>query len=177
VSVGVTAVAYTWVDGFTSPIDPNVAGKEFARIAKRDQELVPFALVEESRDPSSPLHAVFEWNDREAATRYREGQAEQLIQSIQVVYVRNDTEDELPPMRAYVNVINDAPEFAMYEPVVPDLNSTKGYVNVRLLHADDFHVHHVQSALKSLLAWRKRYHDVESLRPIFEVVDMIAAND
>lgn len=46
--------------------------------------LVPADVVEAARDPESPLHHHFEWDDSEAAQRYRITQARTLIRSVLV---------------------------------------------------------------------------------------------
>lgn len=47
--------------------------------------LTPIAVVDAARDPESPLHNSFEWDDNEAAHHYRLWQARQLI-SVAVRY-------------------------------------------------------------------------------------------
>jgi hypothetical protein len=44
--------------------------------------LQPFDVVEAARDPGSPLHDSFEWNDSVAAERYRLEQARRLIRTV-----------------------------------------------------------------------------------------------
>lgn len=43
-------------------------------------------VVDEARDPNSPLHSRFEWDDTVAGDRYREVQARELIRSVRIVY-------------------------------------------------------------------------------------------
>lgn len=54
--------------------------------------LTPDAVVEAASEPDSPLHPCFEWDDTEAAARYRLDQARTLIRSVRVV-VRTDTRE------------------------------------------------------------------------------------
>lgn len=49
--------------------------------------LTASAVVEAARDPSSPLHGEFEWDDSEAAVRYRLYQARTLIRRVRLLYV------------------------------------------------------------------------------------------
>ncbi|GIW89962.1 MAG: hypothetical protein KatS3mg109_1339 [Pirellulaceae bacterium] len=44
--------------------------------------LLPEHVVEAARDPASPLHSHFTWDDGEAAHRYRLWQARQLIRAV-----------------------------------------------------------------------------------------------
>jgi len=52
---------------------------ELQRLAKVHDGLKPQQVVDEARDPSSPLHPHFEWDDTIAAEKHRLDQARQLI--------------------------------------------------------------------------------------------------
>ncbi len=62
-----------------------------ARLAKIAEEcggnLTPDAVLEDARSKKSPLHDQFEWNDGEAAHKYRLDQARTLIRSVRVEVV------------------------------------------------------------------------------------------
>lgn len=47
--------------------------------------LLPEAVVQAARDPRSPLHASFTWNDSEAAEKRRLDEARALIRSVKVI--------------------------------------------------------------------------------------------
>lgn len=70
-------------------------------IGQRDRGLLrPHALVDDARDPSSPGHSYFEWDDAIAGEAHRIEQARRLIRSIRVEYKptpRSDTRS----VRAY----------------------------------------------------------------------------
>ena len=172
-STGVTPIKYEWADGYPSKVDPEIAGRELERLAKRDQEIVPLTLVEESRDPSAPLHACFEWDDSEAATLYREDQARTFIRSLKIVYVRNDTEDVLPPIRAYVSVVDD-PGLDMYVPGNPGTKAQRHYRPiVHVMSEQDIRDRYVQTAFEALASWRQRYRDIEAFADIFVQIDAL----
>ena len=68
-------------------------------------------VVSAARDPISPLHGKFEWEDSKAAQQYRLWQARKLIASVTI---------KLPdgqPVRKYINV-TVGPAARQYEPVV-----------------------------------------------------------
>lgn len=46
--------------------------------------LTPAEVVDAARNPKSPLHAYFEWDNDRAADAYRLGQARQLIRSVKI---------------------------------------------------------------------------------------------
>ncbi|MFO0271514.1 MAG: hypothetical protein ACK53W_13385 [Gemmatimonadota bacterium] len=58
-------------------------------LERPDGRIVPAEVVDAARDPTSPLHGHFEWDDTVAAERHRLDQARQLIrQSMLHVTVR-----------------------------------------------------------------------------------------
>jgi len=58
----------------------NQVVEELKRIAKEHAGLLqPAIVVQEARPTSSPLHSQFEWDDSQAAEKYRIQQARQLI--------------------------------------------------------------------------------------------------
>ena len=65
----------------------------------------PQALVDAARDPISPAHKWFEWDDAKAGEQYRVMQARHYLRSITVEYAT----EELPPVqvRAFVPVYVD----------------------------------------------------------------------
>lgn len=179
-TTGITPVKYEWSDGFPTVIDPTVAGRELERIAKRDQEVVPITLIEESKPEGAPLHDAFEWDDTEAAERYREDQAKRLIRALKVVYVRNDTEEPLPPVRAYVSVL-DEPGFEMYgrnkPPSAHDpLRAKRHYRPIAKVMSDaDLRDQYRRQAFSILCSWRDRYQDIDDFARIFEAIDVMRA--
>lgn len=99
-----------------------------ARLAKIAEEnggnLTPDAVLEDARSKKSPLHDQFEWNDGEAAHKYRLDQARTLIRSVRVEvvteektvsvvrYLRNPEMPNKAQGYADVVVIRDSTELA-----------------------------------------------------------------
>src|SRR4029434_7353041 len=52
--------------------------------------LHPATVVDDARDPTSPLHDFFEWDDSTAAQQYRLGQARQLIRRVKIQVTVHD---------------------------------------------------------------------------------------
>lgn len=170
-TTGVTAVEYQWREGFRTNIKPDVAGRELDRIAKRDQEVVPITLVEENSTPGTPLYTYFEHDNPTAAGLYREDQAKRLIGALKIVYVRNDTEEPLPPVRAYVSVM-DEPEFDMYAPNKPP--ASRHYRPImKVMSSDDLRDQYRRQAFDTLCSWRDRYQDIEEFARIFQEIDTL----
>lgn len=58
--------------------------------------LTPQAVVEAARDPRSPLHDRFTWDDSEAANKQRLHEARTLIRSVKVVITTNRVQVKAP---------------------------------------------------------------------------------
>ena len=95
-------MAYAWKPNSRLSIPAGIAGAEIERIRQeRAGFFTPASLVEASRPADAPLHPAFEWNDRKAASAYREVQASHMIRSIVVL---NSGDPEGEPLRAFVSV-------------------------------------------------------------------------
>ena len=76
----------------------------------REGLLRPADVVEAARDPESPLHTHFEWDDTAAAAKWREEQARQLIRNIRI-----EVGDSVPvSVRAFVSLPVDRQNGAGY---------------------------------------------------------------
>lgn len=158
--IGATPVRYSWRGGARIAAEPDIAAKEFERILDQHGDLDPVTIVAESQHTTAPLHTAFEWVDQTAADLYREHQARTMVQSLIVVHVRNDTEDELPPLHAYVKVSEEP--FDMYERAIPVLaTSEPRSIAVKSIpSAEEVHQQALQEALARLQSWRKQYQAV-----------------
>lgn len=63
--------------------------------------ITPEGVVNAARDPKSPLHCKFEWDDGIAAEQYRRDQARTLIRKL--TFVTADTTHKLYPAIRYVH--------------------------------------------------------------------------
>src|SRR5678815_5205406 len=61
-------------------------------IRKKTGAVTSRAVIDDARDPGSPLHQFFDWDDSSAAEKFRLHQAGQLIQRVQVI-VKTPTGD------------------------------------------------------------------------------------
>lgn len=95
-------VAFKIVDG--SRIrkgDAQAIGSILERI-KQTGPLTAEAVLEEAKNPRSPLHKYIEWDDSKAAHQYRLEQARKIIRSIEVVV--EDAKGKSRQLRGYFNV-------------------------------------------------------------------------
>lgn len=57
-----------------------------------ESRLTPQAVVEQARNPTSILHAFFQWDDQKAAQQHRLDQARRLISSFEIVVISHRKE-------------------------------------------------------------------------------------
>lgn len=143
--------AYASVPGLTA----QVVGEELERIRKtRNGNMIAADVLKEAKKASSPLHSVFEWDDRKAAYHYRLGQAGDLIRAVVVV---NSESPDGQPVRAFVNV---------------GVDDERGYTSVVAAMSDSvMRAQVISRAWKELEDWRNRYNGLVEFAKVFEVVD------
>lgn len=150
-------MVYKWkLDGLV-PVDAQTAGEELDRIYGETGKIEPKDVVDRSREETAPLHPCFEWNDATAAEKYRENQAASLIRNIAVI-TEPATDQEAPQIvRAFVNVQN------AYQPM-------------RVVQEDPDKMSELLStALRELRCFQAKYKTLETLRPVFDVIEKITA--
>ena len=80
-----------------APETESVRKMELQRIASSNGGLLrPDDVVQAARDPGSPLHGCFEWDDSKAAHEYRVHIARNLISSFRLVTVRDGKSIRVP---------------------------------------------------------------------------------
>jgi hypothetical protein len=110
--------------------DSSIRGALLAVAEKAGGVVAPEAVVSSAADPDSPLHDLFEWDDSEAAAKFRLVQAGALIRRVKLHIVRASTETKVLTVnttRAFVAPIGerrskDHPEggYAQVEKVLSD---------------------------------------------------------
>lgn len=132
---------------------------ELQRIYDENRHLTPQLVVAAARDPLSPLHAQFEWDDSVAGEKYREQQAQHLIRRVKIVY-RTTPEGEEKKVRAWVAVPQDDALNRVYMPTEEALSDD---FTRRLLLKD---------MEREWLAFRRRYeHMAEFAAMVAEYVN------
>lgn len=121
-------------------------------------ELTPKDVVDDARNPNSPLHSHFEWDDGEAAEAYRLSQARNLIRSVVAIYTSPDRPAQR--VRAYVSI--PEPGAPHYRATEHAMSQTKTRDMV------------LQRAWSELQAWRRRYAELKEFADLVEVIDRMA---
>ena len=138
--------------------DAKVIGEHLEFLRKQALgELTPEDVLADARNPNSPLHPFFEWDDSAAAEQYRLKQARGLIRSVVAVYVS----EERPAVRtrAYVHIPEKGAKH--YRDAGEAMSRTKTRQMV------------LQRAFAELSAWRQRYKELSEFAALFEVVDEV----
>lgn len=151
---------YRFRDGFHLNGDPQVVGETLEDIRRMHEgRLRPEAVVEAAREPDSVLHGYFEWNDAEAARKYRLHQADHLIRA--VVVCPEDGDRPFEPVRAFVCVKES--------PGVP-----RAFTHIcEAMRDEALREQVLERARAELAAWRKRYAHLAEFAALFEVIDAI----
>lgn len=96
-------MVYQWAKGSRLKANAQEVGEELEAI---QGSLTPERIVDEARNKSLELHKCFEWDNEEAAEKYRITQARDVLRFISVVTtVKSEgKESESVVVRAYENV-------------------------------------------------------------------------
>lgn len=119
----------------------------------------PVAVVEFARNPATALHNRFEWDDTEAAERYRIWQARMIIRMELVVVPVN--EDKKKIIRTFVSLIADR-----------RAEHDKGYrFMVDVLSDADLRALLLDEAHKDMLLFKRKYNLLNELAKVFEAMN------
>lgn len=133
---------------------------ELERIRQENGGLLqPQVVVNEAQNPESPLHPYFDWDDSEAACKWRLEQARRLIRVAVTIIHPDQTE----PIRTYVSLLDDRMTRAGYRSTVEVLNDKE--------RRDAM----LQQALRELAAFRKKYAVLSELAEVFAAADAVLA--
>lgn len=139
--------------------DANAVGAHIEMLREQFKgEITPEDVLNDARNPNSPLHSFFEWDDSAAAEQHRLAQARGLIRSVVAIYVSEDK--PATRVRAYVHV---------NEPGAPHYRETS-----HAMSAAKTREMVLRRAWSELQAWRKRYADLKEFAGLVEVIDDVA---
>lgn len=146
-------MVYKWSNVQYS-VPAEVVGKHFEQIEKDYGQLNRENVLESARAADSPIHGLFEWDDSVAAEKYRLHQASVLICNLDVEVV---TDDKPITCRAYVDVSE---------------SKQGAFVNVETaFKAEESRNMVIMKALQELVAFEKKYKNLNELAELMEVAD------
>lgn len=149
----------SWVKGSCFKAKPEVAKQVMDELAAEGR-LSPAELVEVSRPKSAPLHDdFFDLNDKEAAQKYREGRAANMIRSI---IVTPDAEEEAKLVRAFFNIER----------------GTHEYIPTEIIFSDDAKKSRLlEVAKRELLSFKAKYETLTELAGVMNAIDELINED
>lgn len=126
--------------------------------------ITPKIVVEQAKNPRSPLHKYFEWNDSTAAQKHREWQARFLICSVHII----DSDSKDPhPIRAFVNVSPDEDDES---PFISD----RGYVAATsIMGKQNYKAQVLCYAKNQLIGWKRRFGDYREFFGVVKAIDAL----
>lgn len=136
-----------------NPIE--VVSKVLTELAESEGGLTPKSLLDASRDVSAPLHNEFEWNDGIAAEKYREYQAQKIIQNVYIRY-STDEEEREQQERAFV----------------PTPEQKSVYVTLKsALTNDQWKAHLMEDAQRDMRAFAAKYRRLTELQDLIHAME------
>ena len=145
-------------------VKPQEAGQYLDSIAQRDGGIHPNVIVEEAREPEALLHSCFEWDNTEAAHKYREDQARAIVRNLVVVHVSEDNQNEPSRTRAFVHVVtqDDGEKDSRYLDIKSVLNDTQMRSDL------------LEQAKRELVSFRTKYEGISELAEIMGFINKLA---
>lgn len=127
-----------------------VIGRYLERVERKAGAVTPEEVVKEARDPDSPLHPYFEWDDTEAAKEYRLWQARSLINHLIVVIKTPEGDIDTKGWHSVRITMGD--------------ESGRGYASMATVQDSyDLKEQVVAQAVKEIKYWQMRYGQYEEL--------------
>ncbi len=145
--------------------DAQLIGQILEGLEDRDEMFKARKVLEHARDPRSPLHKYFEWDDNKAAEAYRLEQAGRLVAFVTIEVV--DASGNKKRERAYHSItISEA-----------DGSKKRGFMSIRRIKQEsDLQEQLVQRALQTLRVWRDMYHRFQRFHELIVCIDQILAD-
>jgi hypothetical protein len=133
---------------------------ELQRLAEEyGGELKPRVVVDAARDPDSPLHDSFEWDDSRASEAWRLHQARMLIRAV-VTY--ETVGSAVVPCRVFVSLTPDRQE------------DGAGYrLTTTVLSDVDRREQMLRDARAEMQRFRDKYRSLTELAAVFEAIDRV----
>ncbi len=141
---------------------------ELHLIAKAsNNHLTPEIVLKNAEKTDSPLHDYFEWDDTEAAAKYRYIQAAMLIRSVKVS-VETHPQDQPKIIRAFVSVASK-PE------LTDSTESVNSYVPLQVaLESDDYRNQMLENAFRELRSFQRKYAVLKELAGLMGEIEKLS---
>lgn len=146
-------VTYKKRSGFHVRGDTQKIGECLSKLTDKNGILEPKSVVENARNPNSPLHRNFEWDDTEAANQYRLVQARRIIGAFEICY---ESGGEELVHRAFISLDEINAPYTEARKVLTDKQQRAMWL---------------AQALRELKTWKAKYQHIAELSTIYDVID------
>lgn len=124
--------------------------------AQHGHKATALEVLDSARPRQSPIHHLFEWDDRKAAEEHRLEKARYLLRAVVVEYYVEATRKTIQ-VRAHT--------FSQRE---------KGYISIkRVLTNEERRAELLEQAMEELRAWQNTYSSLHELTSIFRAIDAL----
>lgn len=139
-----------------------IISSELRKIERECSIITPAMVVQAALDKQSPLHQFFEWDDTQAAEKYRLWQARKLIATVYLV--PSDAPDS-EPVRAFVNIQSEEED---------ELAEDQGYVwSPGLDSRPNYKAQVVSYAAHQLKLWRTKFGAYKEFFGVVREIDAL----
>lgn len=143
--------AYKWKSGSRIKADAQKCGELYERLSETEEGLTARTLLDANVPEDAPLHSEYEWDDSTAADNWRLHQSRHFINSIAVVAINAETNEEVQ-VRAF-HVISDS-----YEPLQAIITQPDKYETL------------LSNAKAELAVFKRKYNTLKELTPVFQAI-------
>lgn len=128
-------VRAAWKAGFgLFHADAQTVAEEILSIG---EEATPQQILDKGRDESTELHKCFEWDDNEAAEKYRLYQARLVVRHLVFVRTEEQKQEKAPEIRVFHKT--EMSEGSGYKPLVRIVKNEDEYQNMLKLAYAELH--------------------------------------
>jgi len=139
--------------------------EELAEIQRQNNGLLdPQMVVDYARNPETALHSRFEWDDTEAAEKYRLWQARQIIR-MELVVIEEPVTKQTIQIRQYVSLPSDR---------IITGRERKGYREITSVLKDDEKRQELFKAAKQdMIIFKRKYQMLQQVSKVINAIDEI----
>jgi len=144
-------------------VKPQDVGQYLDSISQRDGGIKPSVIVEEASELEALLHTCFEWDNTEAAQKYREDQARAIVRNLVVVHFSEDRQDDPPRTRAFVHVSTQE-----------DGGRNPRYLGIKsVLDNTQMREDLIEQAMRELKSFQAKYEGILELAELMDAINKL----
>jgi len=136
--------------------DAQKFGTYIDKLHKKHTGVTPTVLVEDAANPKSPLHGYFNWDDSDAAHKFRVEQARHLLNHLELVVTVEGRDPT--PIKGFFNVKSPTGS-----PVYVSFETVKNDAQLRLQVLED--------AFNELVYWKSRYEEYQEFGEVVMAIE------